>query len=622
MRSHFRGRRTLLSFRSLWLLPFLVVLPASAQDQDNLNEIVTVTIEEGRVTSMVSRPIPPSDNRVNFVAEPSFENEIAAGPPEKISPLLQEMIESRDPKEKELVIINFHDDEQISRFPALNPAEPRSSLRNQEKLVRRAELAAALKARRDAAQRRRIRELGPRFGVEFVNNFWLVDAMIVRMPLGAVKPLADLLDVLYIEPAAHAVEPPVGDGNAFNDVIDGRAVITSDPYFNLGLTGGFIGLVDSGMRWSHVQFNNPNRSGFRGDCVNGTGIYCTEPGTNFDPSDCFNNGVTIGHGTSSAAILTGNANQGNDYRGVTGIILDSFKVYGASATTTCGVFTADAIQGMEAAISAGDSVIIAELQIVETDQSVLSTTADKAFDAGIAVIAANGNNGPNAGTVTAPANAHKALGVGAVDVQTQALYSDQGRGPTADQRIKPDIQAPTNTETAGASSDTALQVFGGTSGATPYAGGVAALFHNWLLNQGASGSPGQVYAYMILSGQRTAIDNNYGAGVIVMPTGGSLSRGSVSIAAGQTIDIPLVISGTVSRLDGALWWPETAAQTHNNVNLYVIAPDGTQYSSLQVGSVFERARATGSFSGTWKLRIHGFSVPAGPQTVFWAAHFR
>lgn len=619
MRSHFRDRRTLLSFRILWLLPFLIVLPASAQNLDNLNEIVTVTIEEGRVTSMVTRPLPPSNHRVDFVAEQSFENEIAAGPPEKISLLLQEMIESRDPEEKELVIINFHDDEKISRFPALNPAEPRSSLRNQEKLARRAELVTALKARRDAAHRRRMRELGPRFGVEFVNNFWLVDGMVVRMPLGAVRPLADLPDILYIEPAAHAVEPPMGDGNTFNDVIDGRAVVSSDPYFNLGLTGGFIGLVDTGIRWSHVLFNNPNRSGFRGDCVNGTGSYCTVPGTNFDPSDCFNLLGAIGHGTSSAAILSGNDSLGVDYRGVTGIIVDSFKVYGPAPETNCGVYTADAIQGIQAAMSAGDSVIVAELQIPETEQSNLSKAADAAFDAGIAVIAANGNQGPTAGSVRAPANAHKALGVGAVDVQTLALVNNQGRGPTADQRIKPDIQAPTNTETAGAASDTALQVHGGTSGSAPYAGGVAALFQNWL---GASGSPGQVYAFMILSGQRTAIDNNYGAGLIVMPTGGSVSRGSVSIAAGQTIDIPLVISGTVSRLDGALWWPETAAQAHNNVNLYVIAPDGTQYSSLQVGSVFERARATGSFSGTWKLRIHGFSVPAGPQTVFWAAHSR
>jgi serine protease AprX len=200
--------------------------------------------------------------------------------------------------------------------------------------------------------------------------------------------------------------------------------------------------------------------------------------------------------------------------------------------------------------------------------------------------------------------------------------SYQGRGPTADGRIKPDIQAPTNTETASSTSDTALQVFTGTSGSTPYAGGVAALFRNWLINQGDTGAPGPVYAQMILSGQRPAVDNDYGAGLIVMPNFGTRSRGSVSITSGQTIDIPLTISGTVARLDGALWWPEGDAQAHNDIDLHLIAPNGTQYSSVLGLSVFERARGTGSFSGTWTLRIYGYDVPAGPQTVYWAAQSR
>jgi len=34
--------------------------------------------------------------------------------------------------------------------------------------------------------------------------------------------------------------------------------------------------------------------------------------------------------------------------------------------------------------------------------------------------------------------------------------------------------------------------------------------------------------------------------------------------------------------------------------------------------VFERARVTGGITaGTWKLRITGFNVPAGPQVVYW-----
>jgi hypothetical protein len=52
-------------------------------------------------------------------------------------------------------------------------------------------------------------------------------------------------------------------------VDDGRARMNSDPYFNLGQTGGFIGLLDTGVRFSHVQFNSPDHVDFARDCVNG-----------------------------------------------------------------------------------------------------------------------------------------------------------------------------------------------------------------------------------------------------------------------------------------------------------------------------------------------------------------
>jgi hypothetical protein len=611
-----------LSLSTFSLLSLLFAPAAFAQKPDNLNEIVSVTIDNGRIVKMERRALPPTEQVMDFIPELKFDDgEAPAGPPEKISPVVRRMLESRRPGEKELLIVSFVDTEEIPRFPDLIPGEPRTSPGNQERLLRGAQITEDLKARRAAAHARRMKELGPRFGMKHVESFWLIDAMVVRMPLASVRGLARRADVLYIEPAASGEEPPIGDGNALNDVIDAREIILSDAYFNL--TGGYIALVDTGVRASHVQLTNPNRIGFLRDCVNGTGSYCTTPTTSLDPSDCQNSGGVVGHGTSSAAILAANANQGNDYRGVTQLTVDSFKVYGPWASGNCGAGETAAVRGIEAAVGVGDRVIVAELQIEASELSSVSRTADRAFDAGAAVIAANGNFGANGpGSVRAPANGHKVIGVGAVDVQSLALMSYQGRGPTGDGRIKPDIQAPTNTETASAASNTALQVFTGTSGSTPYAGGVAALFRNWLINQGDTGAPGQVYAQMILSGQNPVVDNDYGAGLIVMPNFGTRSRGSVSITNGQTIDIPLTISGTVARLDGALWWPEGDAQAHNDIDLYLIAPNGTQYSSLLEDSVFERARGNGSFSGTWTLRINGYSVPAGPQTVYWAAQSR
>lgn len=144
----------------------------------------------------------------------------------------------------------------------------------------------------------------------------------VDMPLGAVARLAERADVVYIEPDDTGTEPPQNANNN-DDLQDGRARIVSDPYFNLGQTSGWIGLLDTGMRFRHNLFNNPSHIDFRRDCVNG-GANCNR-GSSLNPNDdCWD------HGTSSAAIISGNNRAGDASRGVTAITLDSFKVYPTS----------------------------------------------------------------------------------------------------------------------------------------------------------------------------------------------------------------------------------------------------------------------------------------------------
>ena len=210
--------------------------------------------------------------------------------------------------------------------------------------------------------------------------------------------------------------------------------------------------------------------------MNGGANCNTGPGLNPN-DDCWN------HGTKSAGIITGNANSGAAFRGVTAITLDSFKVYPSiTQGGRCMGFLDQAavLRAFQTAVAVLDRVIVAEMQGGGDDLSPISSAGDGAFDAGAVVIAANGNNGSAASTVNTPANAHRVIGVGNFDVQTLAQIADQSRGPAPDGRFKPDIQAPTQTETASAASDTALAGFSGTSGATPYAAGAAALLRNWL----------------------------------------------------------------------------------------------------------------------------------------------
>jgi serine protease AprX len=549
--------------------------------------------------------------------------------PQPIHPVLRKWMSERSGDEREQVLVTFRDDLRMPRFPDPQPEETRRSVanrgagRNAQRLVK--EISAA-RAERYAELSRELRELKCRAR----ESFWIVNGMLVDAPLGAVSKLAEREDVLYVEPRFAGEEPPQ-NANANDDVDDGRGRIVSDPYFNLGQTGGWIGLLDTGLRFTHTQFNSPSNIDFRRDCVNG-GADCNT-GTGLNPNDdCWN------HGTSSAAIITANANQGNAFRGVTGITLDSFKVYPSTTAPGggCNGFldSAAAVRGFQAAVAVLDRVIVAEMQGGGDDLSAISRAADAAFDAGAVVIAANGNNGPNASTVNTPANAHRVIGVGNIDVQTQNQVTSQSRGPAPDGRFKPDIQSPTNTETASNASDTAFRSFGGTSGATPYAAGAAALLRNWLRGSSFSIDPGQVYAQLILSGQRTyPFNNTNGSGPIQLPTNGWAWWGKVSVANGATIDIPLSISGTnPNTLDGALWWPEAAFQfpligrieIHNDIDLYLVDPGGTsRASSISIPSVFERARVSGPVTrGTWKLRIRGYNVPGGFQTVYWAAHVR
>jgi serine protease AprX len=541
--------------------------------------------------------------------------------PEKIHARLRELLDERGEDERDEVMVSFREDLSIPRFPDPNPDEPRRARANRSaarSAQRLAQDVVGQRAERYEALRRELRE----HRAEALETFWLINAVLVDIPLGEAVKLAEREDVVYVEPRFSGEEPPQ------DEVDDGRARIVSDPYFNLGQTGGWIGLLDTGVRFSHTLFNSPSHVDFRRDCVRG-GANCNT-GTGLNPNDdCWN------HGTSTAAIITGNGNQGNNFRGVTAITLDSFQVYtGTRSGAVCqgGLDEAAAVRGFQTAVAVLDRIIVAETQGNGDDLSAISRAADAAFDAGAVVIAANGNNGPAASTVNTPANAHRAIGVGNFDVQSQTQIVGQSRGPAPDGRFKPDIQAPTNTETASNASDTARQIFTGTSGATPYAAGAAALLRNWLRGSSFSIDPGQVYAQLILSGQQMyPFNNTTGAGPIQLPTDGWAWWGKVSVANGQTIDIPLQISGpNPHTFDGALWWPETALQgpprseVHNDIDLYLVDPSGSsRASSISIPSVFERARVSGRVaSGTWKLRIRGYSVPGGSQTVYWAAHVR
>ncbi|OEJ43018.1 hypothetical protein AR457_01800 [Streptomyces agglomeratus] len=586
------------------------VNPAGREDEDAFDLVYRADRREGAAAGIEVHPL-PGDARYYDKGRPKYLDE-----PEpqhardKIDLKLREWLADRSGDEYEQIVVVFADSLTIPRFPEPATGEPRDSDLNRRLLERAQELVRSVEAQRAPGYERLEAELA-QYEATPLERFWIINGLVVEMPLRAVERLARRDDVVSVE-ARYSGEEPGQD-----EVDDGRASIVSD-HFGLGVNGGPIGILDTGVRAGHTLLFNPSHIISTRDCVNGD-ANCNQPGSGFDSGDdCWN------HGTSMAAIITGNGNQGNDFRGVTGMGVDSFKVYPSG----CGLLDNQAaVRGFQAAVAALDRVIVTAMQRFADHLSALAQAADAAFDAGAVVISIVGNYGPGQATVVAPGNARRVIGVGAYDVQTGAQYAVQSRGPTADARYKPDIQCPTNTETASNASDTARHIFTGTSGASPYAAGAAALVRDWLRGSSDTIDPGHVYAHLILFGQNPyPFDNTSGAGPLRLLSGGLWWWGKTSVAHQETVDIGFGIGGSGSLpdlLDAAIWWPDPAA-AHSDLDLYLVRPDdgSIEGKSITSISVFEKCRVVGNVGGGWLLRIRGYDVPSGPQTVYWTARMR
>jgi hypothetical protein len=576
---------------------------------DPLYRVSTAAVGEGdKQRDANTYAVPPKnvyvdDHRQKKEPDPVYPRETS-----KISPILQQWLKEKAISETVDVIITFKNDMPIPRLPLMADDESR-----EKGGTRRDKAIDTLIRGRAESQGRQLRNLVQYGEFKQAENFWIVNSVVGKTTLGEVVKLAESRDVVYLQPVQGGEKPPQ-DANNNNDALDGRAWIDSDPYFSLGLTSPWIGLLDTGVRETHEMFNSPDHIAWMRDCVNG-GTNCSDtsaPG--YDPTD-----FSWNHGTRSAGLLIGNMQNGNAFRGVTEIRMDSWQIY-----TAGGLNTAAAVRGIQAGVRAFDKVLVGEIQAAEADNGTIATAADNAYDAGIIFVSANGNFGPNASTVRSPGIAHKVLGVGGFMTDGGAQYNNQGRGPANDGRFKPDIQAPTWSETASGSSDTALGVFTGTSGATPYAAAAAMLSRNWLRRFGTFDN-GQTYAFMILYGQDPyPYNNTVGAGKLEMATNGWAWWGKVAVGDRMNVDIPINVPANRQNFDGALWWPESESQDHNDIDIHLIDPSGIErargYSSA---SVFERAAVDGNLqTGTWTLRIRGYRIRTGTQTVYWASHIQ
>ncbi|MEM7309107.1 MAG: S8 family serine peptidase [Planctomycetota bacterium] len=585
----------------------ILVEPAPVYDHDEVFEVAG-----NLVTSYTRHDYGPAGApAASMEAQPDKGPAVLSADAPAPQPRVAEAVAAEDARAAEgevlRYVVKYRHDVPMPVLPDLNARFGRFAPENLSQLeLRIAMFEGVRRARVEAAAE--LVDGMRQVGAEAVEFYTLAGAMLVDAPKGALAVFADHPQVQHVEVEEEAVGPPAS-------IADGRELINTDPYFSGGATGvAFTALLDTGIFSAHTLFNGPDHILFEEDCVNGD-KNCNDDGDpDYDPSD------DCSHGTSTASILTGNTNLGNASRGVTGGSVDSWDVY-----NNCGLKNSAVHRGFDEAIFWGDKVIVAEMQSTQGPSGSIADDADDAFDAGSCTIAANGNNGPSAGTVNSPANAHKAIGVGAYDTDTLVNYNNQSRGPTSDDRIKPDIQAPNNVQAAGDSFLTDLDPYGGTSCATPFAAGAASVYADWF-NQTSltSATTGKIYAALINSGPNdfdVPFDNQEGAGKFALPLGGKVYMGSRTLKDGESKSVTISVPSGTDSIAAAIWWPENPIQTHRDIDLYLEKPDGsTSDSSTSVPSVFEHVRVGGSIAtGSRDVRIEAYSIPwLKSQTVYYA----
>tara|TARA_Y100001980_G_C14556774_1_gene350178 strand:+ start:4815 stop:9353 length:4539 start_codon:yes stop_codon:yes gene_type:complete len=387
------------------------------------------------------------------------------------------------------------------------------------------------------------------------------------------------------------------------------------PTNGLNGSGQLIAVADTGIDHDHGDFGNRILS--KHDVVNDGG----KTGDKWS-----------GHGTHVACTVLGDGTRGG-YAGVAPQAElyfqameddDNGNFYSPSITSLLGnAYTAGARIHSNSWGSFGTSSQGAYTSESE-DVDDKANTYDRYYNGyqGFSVVFAAGNDGPNSGTVNSPGTAKNPITVGMHQSRygsaPNTIMSGSSRGPTDDDRIKPDVLAPggyvrscksQEAQDDGTSTwdNQYYMEYTGTSMATPNTAGAAALVREYLTEVAQRPSPqgALMKAMLILGAQdigtRNIPNNDEGWGRInlqnsIAPSGGrgiwvdDRSRLSNS---GTSIEYNLNVTSPGSPFKVVLAWSDhlgsrfSSKQLVNDLNLEVEAPDGTIY----LGNVFQNGRS-------------------------------
>lgn len=437
-----------------------------------------------------------------------------------------------------------------------------------------------------------------------------------------------------------SLEPVIGIDN--NVAVGHMRADDVANYFVVGLNGSghSITVADSGIDRDHGDFN--------GRIQHVESVIWGDSSTEDEHS---------GHGTHVACTVLGNGSRGG-YAGVAPQATLRFQAMEDDSSGNFGGVSMDTLirKGYEGnshihTNSWGTDGYYGEYTTSSEDTDSRTSRYDQfwSYD-GMLVLVSAGNDGPNADTITPPATAKNAVAVGNHHNRgggaPSNLADSSSRGPTDDGRIKPDVTAPGSwvrsclsqdaSDTGGSTWSSQWYIeYSGTSMAAPNAAGASVLIREYLMEVAGRPSPqGALIKGMLIlgaedTGARDIPNMNEGWGRVNLAN--SLLPGTDSgvwvddrntIRSGQTREYEFNLSRGNTPFKAVLTWSDypgstwSSTQLQNNLNMVVIAPDGTEYK----GNDFANGRSTTggdaddlnnvevvlidqASSGVWTIRI-------------------